>query len=137
MTNGTDDTQPKRGRGRPRREGADEEILRVALDLLREQGYRAFSLDTIVQRTGIAKTTIYRRWPSKGALIAAALAPIQSTETVLDLVRDLDGDAIDVLRSIVTTQRPLVRAALADRPDADTEADRLLGAILVRLIAGS
>jgi len=133
----TDETQPKRGRGRPRREGADEEILRVALDLLREQGYRAFNLDTIVQRTGIAKTTIYRRWPSKGALIAAALAPVESTEEVIELLRDLDGDAIDVLRSVVTTHRPIVRAPLADRPDAGTEADRLLGALLVRLIAGS
>ena len=138
----TDDSEPKRGRGRPRREGADEEILGVALDLLREQGYRAFSLDTIVERTGIAKTTIYRRWPSKSALVAAALAPLtpapgahvdallrEATE-VLNLLADSDGDVLDVIRALLATRRPLLRDALAGHEDAD----QLLGALVVRLL---
>ena len=66
----------KRGRGRPRREGADEQILDAALSLLRERKYADFSVDEIAARTGVAKTTIYRRWPSKGALVAATIAPL-------------------------------------------------------------
>lgn len=69
-----DSAPPKRGRGRPRREGADEQILAVARELLRQKGYRDFTVDAVAERTGIAKTTIYRRWPSKGVLVAAAIA---------------------------------------------------------------
>jgi AcrR family transcriptional regulator len=65
-----------RGRGRPRRLGADEEILTVALAVLREQGYHDLTVDTVAERAGVAKTTIYRRWPSKGALVTAALTPL-------------------------------------------------------------
>jgi AcrR family transcriptional regulator len=64
----------KRGRGRPRREGADEEILAVAASMLHEKGYRELTVDAVAERAGVAKTTVYRRWPTKGALIAAALA---------------------------------------------------------------
>ncbi len=61
-------------RGRPRRAGADEEILTVALELLREKGYRDLNVDEVAERAGVAKTTVYRRWPTKGALVAAAIA---------------------------------------------------------------
>src|SRR5258706_14112619 len=57
-------------RGRPRRTEADAAIIDAARDLLREGGYRALSLDEVGRRAGTAKTSIYRRWPSKAALAA-------------------------------------------------------------------
>ncbi|MBK5260265.1 MAG: helix-turn-helix transcriptional regulator [Thermoanaerobaculia bacterium] len=63
-----------RGRGRPRREEAGETILDAARTLIRERGYRGFTVDDVTARTGIVKTTIYRRWPSKASLAAAAFA---------------------------------------------------------------
>jgi len=69
-------TDVPRRRGRPRREGADEEILTIARDLLREKGYRDFTVDEVAARAGVAKTTVYRRWPSKAALAAAVIAPL-------------------------------------------------------------
>ncbi len=63
-----------RGRGRPRREEADETILDAARTLIREHGYRGFTVDDVTALTGVAKTTIYRRWPSKASLAAAAFA---------------------------------------------------------------
>src|SRR5215212_11839374 len=75
----------KRGRGRPRREGADEEILDVARAMLRESGDRTLTVDAVADRAGVAKTTVYRRWPSKRALIAAAIEPlIASRKTEVD-----------------------------------------------------
>ncbi len=62
--------QPTRGRGRPRRTEADAEIVEAARTLLREGGYRALGLDEVARRAGTAKTSIYRRWPSKAALAA-------------------------------------------------------------------
>lgn len=136
----------KRARGRPRREGTDEEILRAARQLLAEGGYAAFNVDTIVERTGIAKTTIYRRWPSKGALVAAAIdtpttatettAILQETATLLAMLHGPDVDAIDVIRAIIAPRRERLREALAPREDAAAVADMLIGAMLTRLIAG-
>jgi AcrR family transcriptional regulator len=57
-------------RGRPRRAEADAEILEVARAMLRAGGYRELSLDEVARRAGTAKSSIYRRWPSKAALAA-------------------------------------------------------------------
>lgn len=130
----------KRGRGRPRREGADDQILTLTRALLRERGYGAFTVDTIAERSGIAKTTIYRRWPSKGALVAAAIAPavtesddpdeiVRETAAVLALLGDFDGDALDVLRAILAPRRELLR-----RVAGDERADEMLGTLLLRLL---
>lgn len=59
-----------RGRGRPRRPEADAEIVDAALAMLLAGGYRALSLDEVARRAGTAKSSIYRRWPSKAALAA-------------------------------------------------------------------
>ena len=66
----TADHPPRRGRGRPRRAEADAEILEAALAMLRTGGYRELSLDEVARRAGTAKSSIYRRWPSKAALAA-------------------------------------------------------------------
>lgn len=48
-------------------------ILDAALDLLRARGPKAVTMQAIVEATGIAKTTIYRRHPNRRALLTAAL----------------------------------------------------------------
>ncbi len=144
-----EETPLKRGRGRPRREGADEEILTVARELLHDRGYREFTVDAISERTGIAKTTIYRRFPSKGALIAAAIAPVvppsesddvtaifRETRDVLRLIADPEGEALDVVRAVVEPRRTRIRALLAKSGNRhpDLTADLLIGALLTRLL---
>jgi len=139
----------KRGRGRPRREGADEEILTVARELLRDNGYRDFTVDAISERTGIAKTTIYRRFPSKGALIAAAIAPMlppsesddvmtvfNETRDVLRLLADPEGEALDVVRAVVAPRRTRIRQLLArqGKVNPDLQADLIVGALLTQLL---
>ena len=125
-------TEEKRGRGRPRREGADETILAAARALLDEAGYAAFNVDVIAERTGIAKTTIYRRWATKGALVAAAIGPtsamdpdaiLRETEQLLSRLGDAD---LDVLRAVIAPRRERLFAAIG--PDAD----RLLGALIIQ-----
>lgn len=142
-------TDIKRGRGRPRRAGADEEILTVARELLRDRGYREFTVDAISERTGIAKTTVYRRFPSKGALVAAAIAPfhgrndtddvpaiLHETACVLRLLASPEGEAIDVVRAVVEPRRARIAEILAGdgAPDPELRADLLIGALLTRLL---
>jgi AcrR family transcriptional regulator len=74
------DTKPARlnGRaGRPRDDGARNAILKAANAILEENGIAGFSIEAVAARAGVGKTTIYRWWPSKGALaIAGFLAEI-------------------------------------------------------------
>src|SRR5690349_16837194 len=127
--------EPKRGRGRPRRAGADETILNTALTMLRELGYRDVTVDAIAERTSIAKTTIYRRWPTKGALISAAIAPLaqpspdatheevlRETANLLRMIGQPDGEIIEVLRTLLHPRWQLL--------GANENAHREVGALL-------
>jgi AcrR family transcriptional regulator len=66
-------TETRRRPGRPRRPTTDGAITRAALDLLAERGFRAATIETIAERAGVGRNTIYRRWHSKEELIADAL----------------------------------------------------------------
>ena len=48
-------------------------MLRETLEAFAEGGWEAVKVDVIAERAGVHKTTIYRRWPTRGALITAAL----------------------------------------------------------------
>ena len=63
-----------RGRGRPRSQAADQAILRAALKVFIESGVEGASIEQIADYAGVARTTLYRRWSSKEALIAQAIA---------------------------------------------------------------
>jgi AcrR family transcriptional regulator len=52
---------------------ARDRILDAASELFYRDGYHAVGIDTIVERSGVAKMTLYRHFPSKDALIAAYL----------------------------------------------------------------
>jgi AcrR family transcriptional regulator len=58
--------------GRPR-VSVDAEVFAATLSTVHELGYTHATVDRIAATAGVAKTTIYRRWPSKGALITACL----------------------------------------------------------------
>jgi TetR/AcrR family transcriptional regulator of autoinduction and epiphytic fitness len=47
-------------------------ILRAAVEELAEEGYGAFTIESVAARAGVGKSTIYRHWPDKLALIADA-----------------------------------------------------------------
>ena len=61
------------GRGRPRDKSADQRILKAALDLVERVGFRAVTVEAIAEKAGVARTTVYRRWPSKATIVMDAL----------------------------------------------------------------
>lgn len=63
-----------RRRGRPRSTDADEAIVAATVELAREVGINGLSMDVLAARAGVSKTTIYRRWSSKEALVLHALS---------------------------------------------------------------
>jgi AcrR family transcriptional regulator len=61
-------------RGRPRSVGADRAILESTFRQLVDVGYAGLSVEAVATDAGVAKTTIYRRYPGKRDLVIAALS---------------------------------------------------------------
>jgi AcrR family transcriptional regulator len=59
--------------GRPRDPALDVAILDAAVELLVEEGFEGMSIEAVAHRAGVGKPTIYRRWPSKEAMVIDAL----------------------------------------------------------------
>lgn len=53
--------------------GARERLLEAAYELFASRGVRAVGIDTIIQRSGVARQTMYRHFDSKQALVLAFL----------------------------------------------------------------
>jgi AcrR family transcriptional regulator len=60
-------------RGRPRSAIADRAILESTFRQLVDVGYAGLSVEAVAAAAGVAKTTIYRRYPTKRDLVVAAL----------------------------------------------------------------
>jgi AcrR family transcriptional regulator len=45
----------------------------AAMDVLAERGFAAFTMEAIAERSGIAKSTLYRHWADRMALLSDAL----------------------------------------------------------------
>ncbi len=59
--------------GRPRDSRIDGEVVAAVLSTLKVGGYRAVTIDGIARLVGRARSSLYRRWPSKRHLVAYAV----------------------------------------------------------------
>jgi AcrR family transcriptional regulator len=80
------ETASHRAPGRPRCEVTHRAVLKAAYELLAEDGIGRFTIERVAARSGVARTTIYRWWPTKGALamegfLTAIAAEISVTPT--------------------------------------------------------
>ncbi|MCL6672496.1 MULTISPECIES: TetR/AcrR family transcriptional regulator [Streptomyces] len=66
----TEVTTARRSRITPEREA---ELYEAVLDLLREVGYDALTMDAVAARTKSSKATLYRQWGGKAELVAKAV----------------------------------------------------------------
>jgi TetR/AcrR family transcriptional regulator of autoinduction and epiphytic fitness len=75
----------------PRIEHSRRVICRAALKEFAKTGYSGFRMESVAVRAGVGRSTVYRHWPNKGALIADALETLNAQP---DPARDLvEGDA--------------------------------------------
>jgi AcrR family transcriptional regulator len=68
------EARPRRGAPPKGEISARERILATANELFYREGIRAIGVDTVVERSGVSKTSLYRLFDSKDALIAAFAA---------------------------------------------------------------
>jgi len=104
-------------RGRPRDVDVDQRILASAFRQLVQVGYAGLSIESVAADAGVAKTTIYRRYPTKRDLVIAALR--ESTPFPMPA---LDLPAREALEAFV-------RGAIAML--IESGAFRVLGSLLV------
>ena len=111
MTPGGDQEGRSRG-GRPSRaeaERRDERLLEVAVDLFIERGFAATSIETIARTAGVAKRTLYARYPDKTALFTAAIRRL--VEDWQRSVSTLDTPEADVAETLRTLGHSLLAGA--------------------------
>src|ERR1035437_10873415 len=71
----------KRPPGRPRSEESRQSILRSTLKLLKQDGgFAELSIEAVAADANVGKTTVYRWWPTKGALVADAFSTTAADE---------------------------------------------------------
>jgi AcrR family transcriptional regulator len=79
----------------PRRaERIRQAVLQASAALLRDRGVSGFTVEAIVERTGIAKTTIYRHWPSRAELLVATIDSLTPEKPLPD-TGSLRGDLVE------------------------------------------
>ncbi len=96
---------PPRPVGRPRDPALDVAILAAALDLLGEGGLETCALDAVARRAGVGKATIYRRWPSKDALVRDAFGSTAPDLLPADDHGSLVADAAVLLAALAAALR--------------------------------
>jgi AcrR family transcriptional regulator len=136
--------------GRPRAEDRTPAILEAAKELLGELGYDRLRIQDVADRAGAGLATLYRRWPTKQALVADAiryhadaLLPPEQEDPKADLLAlframtdKMCGEGGEVLPGLVTAFR--TEPALAEvvrhevlapmRARARADLSRILGA---------
>ncbi|MEU9581508.1 TetR/AcrR family transcriptional regulator [Streptomyces chilikensis] len=98
--------------GRPRSAAADAAILAATREALVELGWSRLTLGDVALRAGVAKTTLYRRWPGKNELVVDAVAELFDELELPDrgsLAADIEGV---VLRFAAILARPEARSGL-------------------------
>jgi AcrR family transcriptional regulator len=92
-------------------------ILDAVIAILAETGYDGMTMDMVAVRAKAGKGAVYRRWPSKAAMVVDAVANMKRAQVDLENMRDtgtLRGDLLALFqpRSIAETDKKL-RAASA------------------------
>ncbi len=115
-------------RGRPRSKLADSAILRAATDLMAERGLGGMSIEEVACRAGVGKATIYRRWPSRGALaLEAFLAEFLGQQPLPD-TGTLRGDLLAALRAWIRSVTQTGAGPMLSGLIAEVQQDRALAA---------
>ena len=93
----------------PRKTRVRNEVLAAGTAILQRDGYAGLSMERVALESGVAKTTLYRRWPTKAALCMDIYLDVAGRE-----LRDPDtGDIARDLKRIADTVVSLQKKTVA------------------------
>lgn len=117
---------------RPRSEEARQKAIAATQELLADGGIPAFTIDAVAKRSGVAKTTIYRHWPSANELLVHSLdcqierIPAPDTGSLVGDLTELYTTMVSIMN---TSDRQLIlemMAAAAKDPDLEAVKNAML-----------
>ena len=115
----------RRGRGRRPAAEVRREVLAAAAELLLAEGMAGFTIEGVAARAGASKMTIYKWWPSKGALALdgyfAVVEPVLAFPDTGDLEADLTAQVRSFTGLLRETPAGRVIAQLIGRMQTDPE----------------
>ena len=104
--------------GRLRPADIRNRVLNAAYEGVLRDGFRALTVDAVSAETGIAKTSIYRRWPNKAAMVMDAFAfrigPHISFPKQLDPLESIRLQMLSLARAFRGPAGTMVKALLAE-----------------------
>jgi AcrR family transcriptional regulator len=120
-----------------RSERARDEVLQATADLVAEVGLERATIDEIAARSGVAKTTIYRHWPSREALLLDACAQMGPHFDIQDagsFPRDLRALAERVVEQLLAGPYAAILLSLMDAAERNPDLAALLAAAQAKLV---
>ncbi|MCX5407983.1 TetR/AcrR family transcriptional regulator [Streptomyces sp. NBC_00335] len=103
-------SNPPRTGGRLRNEDAHHSVLEATAALLVENGYGALTIEGVAKRANVAKSTVYRWWKSKPALVMDAYAHETAARVPEPDTGTLTGDLTAFVTDLYRIGRDPVRA---------------------------
>jgi AcrR family transcriptional regulator len=99
-------------------------VLTATFQLLSQTGLSGVSIDAVSRRSGVAKTTIYRHWPSRSALILDACSRLKPKSEAPDtgkLKDDVTILALNLASRLRTARWATVLPSIIDTAERDPE----------------
>jgi AcrR family transcriptional regulator len=116
--------------GRPRSTEADRAIIDAVLEEVIQEGIDGMSIEQVAARAGVAKATVYRRWPNKEALLLEAVTGVEvelptlvgssvrdDLVTLVDSMRRRIAEAAQPSESLASRLYPCMIAEGARHPE--------------------
>jgi AcrR family transcriptional regulator len=99
-------------------------VLKVTAELLTETGLGGVSVDEVARRSGVAKTTIYRHWPTRSDLLMEACSQLGTEQEVPD-TGSVEGDISTLLTNLaellLTARWASVVPSVVDAAERDAD----------------
>jgi AcrR family transcriptional regulator len=99
-------------------------VLTTAFELLSEGGVASFTVDEVARRSGVAKTTIYRHWPTREALVIDACSRMiteQETPDTGSLEGDITAILVGIAHLLPTANWSFVLPSIVDTAERNPE----------------
>ncbi len=100
--------------GRPRSERVRLAILEAAADLLVAGGTAAATIEAVAARAGVSKVTIYKWWPSRGAVAVDAYFLRYRQTTNFPDTGNVERDLVEQMRGMIDAFRGRAGEVMAE-----------------------
>jgi AcrR family transcriptional regulator len=87
-----------------KRTGTHERALSAATEIIRRDGYARLTMERVAAQSGVAKTTLYRRWPTRAALCMDVYLDVAGRELHDPDTGEIESDLRYIVNTVVHLQ---------------------------------